>query len=400
MGRRRRLTFAVAFVLLLLTASTALAATTRAKPNGKLTPRLAALANSAGLPLTHAAQARALSLPAKGAGSLLRRGDRILVDVRVASTSPASARKLAAAGARIVHVSRRYLTVTAAVAPQRLRSLAAVAGVENVQEVLAPMISGARSTDGGATATATCPSGAVRTEGDVQLKAGAARKKYGVSGTGIKVGVLSDSYDENAGAATHAAQDVANGDLPGTGNPCGHTTPVHVIADETSGTGEDEGRAMLQVVHDLAPASPLAYATAFDGLTSFASNIQALKTDGAKVIVDDISYFVEPFFQNGPIGVAVNQVAAGGVNYFSSAANSNVIVGGHNVASWEAPAFRTGACPAGLPSSFHCMDFNPTATVDGGYGVTLAPGGGFNLDPPVERAVVRSQDRHRRLRGQ
>ena len=88
------------------------------------------------------------------------------------------------------------------------------------------------------------------------------------------------------------------------------------------------------------------------------------------MIVDDVSYFEEPFFQEGPVAVAVSKVTEQGVAYFSSAGNNNLINGGQDIASWEAPQFRDAeSCPSGLTASeaaeeiflnaSHCMDFDP-----------------------------------------
>ena len=70
------------------------------------------------------------------------------------------------------------------------------------------------------------------------------------------------------------------------------------------------------------------------------------------MIADDVVYFEEPFFQDGPVAVAVNEVAAAGVSYFSAAGNDNLIdKEGRDIASWEAPSFRdSGKCPPALVS--------------------------------------------------
>ena len=88
---------------------------------------------------------------------------------------------------------------------------------------------------------------------------------------------------------------------------------------------------MLQIVHDMAPKARLGFATANGGEVNFANNIRALAgLPGAEravpgfkadVIVDDIIYLVEPFFQDGIVAQAVDEVAAAGVSYFSSAGN-------------------------------------------------------------------------------
>ena len=64
---------------------------------------------------------------------------------------------------------------------------------------------------------------------------------------------------------------------------------------------------MAQIVHDLAPGADLAFATAFNGEIAFANNIRNSAAAGAEVIVDDVFYPEEPFFQDGPIAVAVER---------------------------------------------------------------------------------------------
>jgi hypothetical protein len=125
------------------------------------------------------------------------------------------------------------------------------------------------------------------------------------------VGVLSDSFDCLGGAAAG----VASGDLPAGINV------VQKISDCAGAT--DEGRAMMEIIHDVAPGATLAFHTAFDGQADFARGILDLKKSGAKVIIDDVIYFDEPFYQDGIPAQAVNIVKGIGVSYFSSAGNQN-----------------------------------------------------------------------------
>jgi hypothetical protein len=186
--------------------------------------------------------------------------------------------------------------------------------------------------------------GATTSQADKSMGADIARNDFGVDGSGVTIGVLSDSYNNLNGART----DISTGDIPGVGNPLGNTTPVNVLADLSVG-GRDEGRAMAQLVHDIAPKADLAFHTAFTGQAGFANGIIALANAGAEVIVDDVSYFDEPFFQDGIIAQAVDQVVAQGVSYFSSAGNSAT-------KSYES-AFRPTAASGDY--SFH--DFDPGA---------------------------------------
>ncbi len=353
--------------------------------SGVLSPRLAELAKPAVRSLPRAEQAARLSVARNGPGSLLRERGRVLVEVRFDRGVDAQA--LQAAGLEILDVSRRYRTVTAATRPADLSRLENVDGVRAVGEVLTPLIHGPGD-PGPMTSVYTPCLGAETSEGDEQLRAAEARAKFEVQGGGVKVGILSDSFDKDPFAPTGAAEDVLSGDLPGPGNPCGHTTPVEVLEEGEEEEAADEGRAMAQIVHDLAPGAPLAFATAFDGELSFADNIRALAAAGAEAIVDDVSYFEEPFFQEGPVGVAVSEVTDDDVAYFSAAGNDNLIDAAENdIGSWEAPEFRdSGSCPApvvALGPTFeptHCMDFNPGAGVDRTFGITVSGGETLLID--------------------
>ncbi len=191
-------------------------------------------------------------------------------------------------------------------------------------------------------AVAATHTGAVTSEGDVAQRSNLARSDFGVDGAGSIVGVLSDSFG-CSGNGSYAA-DVGTGDLPVGVN----------ILDDTSATCSDEGRAMAQIVYDVAPSAGLAFHTAFNGEADFAQGILDLAAAGSTIIVDDVFYYAEPMFQDGVIAQAVDTVDAAGIPYFSSAGNNGR-------EAYEA-AFVGSSLPGPIGGELH--DFDPGAGVD------------------------------------
>lgn len=357
-------------------------ADTKGNASGKLSQRLAALATPEVQAMDAQAQSQTLGVADTGAGSLMTRpGGKLVVRARLTDTSTATLHDLEAAGATVTAVAADTPEVNAVIAEANLAQLQAVPGLLSVIEELTPEVHApGGSPGGGGVATnvvcATNPTG-LKSEGDAMLNAATARTTFSVDGTGVRVGVLSDSFNNLGGAAA----DVTAAELPGAANPCGYTTPVTVQAEYGAGTGEDEGRAMAQIVHDLAPGSPITFATAFNGEVDFSNQIRNLATNGAKVIVDDITYYDEPMYQDGVVAKAVDDVTAAGVSYFSSAANSTAFVGGKDISSYEASGgYRPTPCPTGVfASTLDCHDFDPSGGVANGDTITVVNGGGIKL---------------------
>ncbi|KYG05396.1 hypothetical protein BE21_40950 [Sorangium cellulosum] len=168
---------------------------------------------------------------------------------------------------------------------------------------------------------ATTQAGLVTTQGDRSLRSDVARARFGVDGRGVRVGVLSDSFDCRGEPLlpgqmfTDAAQDIRNDDLP-------RDTVVLQDVDRTTFPDcIDEGRAMMQIIHDVAPGASLSFHTALFSQEDFAAGIIELADNGAKIIVDDIIYFAEPMFEDGVVADAVDEVFKRGVAYFSAAGN-------------------------------------------------------------------------------
>jgi hypothetical protein len=227
-------------------------------------------------------------------------------------------------------------------------------------------------------------------------------QQAGVDGKGITIGVISDSYDiANFDAfgdklKVHAKQDIKSGDLPGVGNKA-YPQPVDVLEEGFDpDLDTDEGRAMLQIVHDIAPAAKLCFATADDGQVGFANNIRALASKSgsckADVIVDDIDYLDEPFFSDGVVGDAVDDVTAQGVQYFSAAGNEGI------QQTWDSPV-RLIPAAQGLkgtnldfsgvdPTLYNggLQDMNPGSGTDVAQNLLIGAGGSVDVqwDDPFD----------------
>ena len=197
--------------------------------------------------------------------------------------------------------------------------------------------------------------GSVTSQADSVHQADRVRSELGIDGTGITIGVMSDSYNNLDGAAT----DIETGDLPSSDR-------INVLQDLDEG-GIDEGRAMMQLIHDLAPGSNLAFSSVVFGELDFAQQIRNLadpELGDADVLVDDIVYLAEPFFQDGVIAQAVDEVVTTrDVTYFASAGN-------RSDRAYESTNFAAAADSEGFFSdTFH--DFDPTAGVDTRQNITI-----------------------------
>jgi hypothetical protein len=130
-----------------------------------------------------------------------------------------------------------------------------------------------------------------------------------ITGAGVKIGIISDSFNINGGAAS----DVAHGYLPASG--------VTVLTEGAAGD-YDEGRAMAELIYQTAPGASLYFASTGSGVNDFANSVQALQAAGCTVIVDDIG-LDEPYFQLGsPAETAISNAIAGGVAFVSAAGNN------------------------------------------------------------------------------
>jgi subtilisin family serine protease len=228
--------------------------------------------------------------------------------------------------------------------------------------------------------------GAVTSQGVEAMNVDEARNNFDVDGEGVTIGVISNSFDRSLLTDISANDDVLSGDLPGEGNPNGYTKPVNILDDSLDNslvkTSDDEGRGMLQLIHDVAPGAELAFHTYGDNSDrELAGAIDDLAAAGADIIVDDVSESDDPFFQDGLSSQAIDRAADRGVAYFSSAGNEANNSYESEFRAVESKGDSADDSKTSIPGLegyvFH--DFNPEAEVDIFQGVTLEAGEGIDL---------------------
>ena len=176
-------------------------------------------------------------------------------------------------------------------------------------------------------------------QADVAMLADVVRARYDVTGKGIKIGIISDSFNALGGMN----EDIALGVLPNMNETDSRGNP-YIVSE--AGYGEDEGRGMAQLVHAIAPGADLYFATPFEKIeelnlitpeeifqfadewaAGMKTQIETLVNDiNVDIIVDDMYSPFQPWFQDGIVAQAVDWAVEGkdgkkGVAYFSAAGN-------------------------------------------------------------------------------
>jgi hypothetical protein len=231
------------------------------------------------------------------------------LDIRLDRLTPAIVEQAVAAGLEILHADFRHARLLGVCRGDCL------ADVSRIPEVAA-----IHPNYGARTST-----GAVLSQADLSIRAAEARSTFGVSGEGVRVGLISDTFTDRttgrfagSGCSRTFTSTASNRDeLPGE---------VFVLAEpeDVSGgnfNGIDEGRALAELVYDLAPGAQLYYHTAFTTQSIFAQAIEELVACGVDILVDDVIYFSEPMFQDGIVAQAAADAVAQGVPFFSAIGN-------------------------------------------------------------------------------
>ena len=127
-----------------------------------------------------------------------------------------------------------------------------------------------------------------------------AQSTFGLSGAGTTIGVLSDSFNALGGYLT----DVSTGDFPALRHQ-----PVGPHGRDRRGPRHGPARPCTAP----APRSPFTPRLSARRISPRVSSIFSAISD---VVVDDVGYFAEPYFQDGIVAQAVDQAFANGGTYF------------------------------------------------------------------------------------
>ena len=238
----------------------------RALKDPKLASHLVALvdaaadAQAAGRSLT-AHDSLPVELRAMVSARLLRLTDAGQVQVYIISDDPVAefSRAVEALGAEVERVDAEDRIIQAQVPVVGLRQVANLPGVRWV-----------RLPD-----YAVVNAGSIQSEGDAVMNSNDVRSTFGVDGTGVTVGVLSDGVGGLADAQ-------ASGDLPTV-----DTSTCNILGGDPGATGA-EGTALLEIVHDVAPGAALMYGHSATSL-DFDDAVNCLAAS-ADVVVDDIAF--------------------------------------------------------------------------------------------------------------
>lgn len=199
---------------------------------------------------------------------------------------------------------------------------------------------------------------------------------YDVKGHGIRIGVISDGVAGLTGS-------VSSHDLPGILFPSSMTSSRHDCDDYGSivvragvtcksfnsygidkndtGNSAAEGTAMLEILHEIAPEAQLFFANFrteddFIAAMDWLALPESLGGAGVDIIVDDITWYTQPYFEDGEVAQVAQDISDQGILFVSAAGNGadnhaqSEFTDQDNDAIHEFPHTSNGTYTFGIPS--------------------------------------------------
>lgn len=322
---------------------------------------------------SEARTSQARGLQATGAG--------VMVDIALRQYSDDLGGRLHKAGVGVRAISERYQ-----------RASAVITDLEQAETIAAwPEVLWVRPEYGMHRRVGSVTSRAVRAL-DVTTIAGAPEN---LTGNGRTVGIISDSFARTSS--------VVDGDTTTNGTPVspgGNSSPVTLRNSTPQNSGDlpdevelrkddsllsvtDEGAAMGELIHDIAPNANLAFhtigdvkagmAAAFADLCESRNNVGA----GADVVVDDVLFFSELMYQPDIIEQEAANCVDSGVSTFSAAGNDGDSAFRQEYRDFDPTDNNDSGAPSTAGGDFH--DWDPTAGRDSALGITLENGEGVEF---------------------
>jgi subtilisin family serine protease len=274
-------------------------------------------------------------------------GDKIQVYIEVDSVDSDVKSILESYGATVEIINKNLKTIQAWIPESQVYQIAQLPFVKRMRNPAYAVFRNSSNSP----AQRSLRSGSVTTEGDAILNADEVRAR-GVSGTGAKVGVITDGVT-NRGTA------VASGDLP---------LNITILAE--TAMGGDEGTALLEIVYDIAPGAELAFCGVLTSLDMIKCVNDLANVFAADIIVDDAAFFNEPYFEDGPVAQAVKNILPNRV-YVAAAGNESKQ---HYTANFQGTN-TLGITRNGLPANEHNFGLaSGGGSSDPTLDVTLEPG--------------------------
>lgn len=214
----------------------------------------------------------------KSSSLVINEQSKVQVYVKLLNTNPKELSQLEKLGFEIEITNEKLKKIQGWISSNSIGSLTKL---DNVISVTSPVYGHSKS-------------GTTTTQGDAILRSNLLRN-LGITGEGVKVGIISDG-------SSGLIQAQNSGDLPD--NVTLFDSCIPTVVGQCA-----EGTAMAEIIHDIAPDAELAIADGLGSSLEFIQRLEQLANNfNADIIVDDLGFLLEPYFEDGDVAQAVNDL--------------------------------------------------------------------------------------------